>query len=69
MVIGLTQTVERIRPDILIVVGDREESIAAAIVGNYFGILIMHIGGGDPAFGNTDDVDFGSTDLSRTHSS
>ena len=68
LVIGLTQTVERIRPDILIVVGDREESIAAAIVGNYFGILIMHIGGGDPAFGNTDDpIRFAVSKLSHIH--
>ena len=32
---GLSQAVERENPDILVVVGDREESIATAIVGNY----------------------------------
>ena len=32
---GLTQTVERVEPDFLIFVGDREESIATAVVGNY----------------------------------
>jgi len=52
---GLTQTVERVKPDFLLVVGDREESIATSIVGNYMQILTAHIGGGDPVFGNADD--------------
>lgn len=52
---GLSQTVERENPDILIVVGDREESIATAIVGNYMNVLVAHIGGGDPVYGNSDD--------------
>ena len=52
---GLTQTVERESPDLLLVVGDREESIATCIVGNYMDILVAHIGGGDPVYGNADD--------------
>ena len=45
-----------------------EKKVAAAIVGNYFGILIMHIGGGDPAFGNTDDpIRFAVSKLSHIH--
>lgn len=52
---ALSQTVERENPDILFVVGDREESIATAIVGNYMNILVAHLGGGDPVFGNADD--------------
>lgn len=55
LIAGLTQTVEREQPDLLIVVGDREESIATAIVGNYMDILVAHIGGGDPVWGNSDD--------------
>ncbi|GAB5380737.1 MAG: UDP-N-acetylglucosamine 2-epimerase [Aliiglaciecola sp.] len=55
LVMGLSQTVERVKPDMLLVVGDREESIATAIVGNYMGVLVVHIGGGDPVFGNADD--------------
>lgn len=55
LISGLTQTVEREKPDFLLVVGDREESIATAIVGNYMEILVAHIGGGDPVFGNSDD--------------
>ncbi|QSZ43035.1 UDP-N-acetylglucosamine 2-epimerase (hydrolyzing) [Sulfurimonas aquatica] len=52
---GLTQTVEREDPNMLIFVGDREESIATCIVGNYMNVLVAHIGGGDPVYGNADD--------------
>ncbi|NOT84746.1 MAG: UDP-N-acetylglucosamine 2-epimerase (hydrolyzing) [Methylococcaceae bacterium] len=55
LIYALSQTVERVKPDFLLVVGDREESIATCIVGNYMNILTVHIGGGDPVFGNTDD--------------
>jgi len=65
---GLTQTVERTDPDIIMMVGDREESIAAAIVGNYMDKLVLHIGGGDPVFGNADDpVRFAVSKLSHIH--
>lgn len=55
LVSGLSQTVERVVPNFLLVVGDREESIATAIVGNYMDVLVAHIGGGDPVWGNADD--------------
>jgi GDP/UDP-N,N'-diacetylbacillosamine 2-epimerase (hydrolysing) len=52
---ALSQTVERVKPDFLFVVGDREESIATALVGNYMNIITAHLGGGDPVWGNADD--------------
>ncbi len=52
---ALSQTIERENPDFLIVVGDREESIATALAGNYMDVLVAHIGGGDPVYGNADD--------------
>lgn len=52
---ALSQTVERESPDFLFVVGDREESIATAIVGNYMNVITVHLGGGDPVYGNADD--------------
>ena len=65
---GLTQTVEREDPDILSVDGDREESIATAIVGNYMQKIVVHIGGGDPAAGNADDpIRFAVSKLSHVH--
>lgn len=52
---ALSQTVGRENPDFLIVVGDREESIATALVGNYMNVLTAHLGGADPVYGNADD--------------
>ncbi|PPR47619.1 MAG: UDP-N,N'-diacetylbacillosamine 2-epimerase (hydrolyzing) [Alphaproteobacteria bacterium MarineAlpha5_Bin8] len=65
---GLTQTVERENPDIILVVGDREESIATAIVGNYMQKIVVHIGGGETASGNADDpIRFAVSKLSHVH--
>lgn len=55
LLLGLAQAVEREKPDFLIVVGDREESIATALVGNYMNVLVAHLCGGDPVWGNSDD--------------
>ena len=48
--------------------GDREESIATAIVGNYMEKLVVHIGGGDTVYGNADDpMRFAVSKLSHLH--
>jgi len=52
---GLVQTVSRVQPDILIVLGDREEAMTTALVGSYMNIPVAHIGGGDRVVGNVDD--------------
>lgn len=68
LVYALSQTVEREKPDFLFVVGDREESIATAIVGNYMNVLVAHLGGGDPVFGNADDpIRMAVSKLSHIH--
>lgn len=68
LISGLTQTIEREKPDFLLVVGDREESIATAIVGNYMDVLVAHIGGGDPVWGNADDpIRMAVSKLSHIH--
>jgi len=60
--------VEREEPDMLIVIGDREESIATALVGNYMNKLVVHFGGGDPVYGNADDpIRFAVSKLSHVH--
>jgi len=65
---GLAQAVDREKPDFLLVVGDREESIATAIIGNYMDILTAHIGGGDSVYGNADDpTRFAVSKLSHIH--
>ena len=68
LTIGLSQTVERVKPDMLLMLGDREESIATAIVGNYMSVLVAHIGGGDPVYGNADDpMRFAVSKLAHLH--
>lgn len=68
LITGLAQTLEREKPDFLLVVGDREESIACSIVGNYMDTLVIHVGGGDPAYGHTDDpIRFACSKLSHIH--
>lgn len=65
---ALAQTCEREKPDFLIVLGDREESMAVCLVGNYMNILTIHIGGGDPVFGNADDpIRFACSKLAHIH--
>ena len=68
MIQGLAQTVERENPDFILFVGDREECIAATIVGNYMDVLVAHIGGGDPVYGNADDpIRFAGSKLAHIH--
>jgi len=65
---ALAQTVEREHPDFLLVVGDREECIAATVVGNYMDVLVAHIGGGDSVYGNADDpIRFAGSKLAHIH--
>lgn len=44
---GLTQNVTKIKPDIILIIGDRGEMLAAAIVGAYIGIPVAHLHGGE----------------------
>ena len=68
LISSLTQTVEREEPTFIMYVGDREEAIASSLVGNYLDILTLHIGGGDPVYGNADDpVRFACSELSHIH--
>jgi GDP/UDP-N,N'-diacetylbacillosamine 2-epimerase (hydrolysing) len=65
---GLVQAVARIRPDVLLVLGDREEAISTALVGNYLNIPVAHIAGGDRVVGNADDqVRHAVTKLAHLH--
>lgn len=65
---GLVQIVERVDPDWLLVLGDREESITTALVGAYMNIPVAHISGGDRVVGNVDDqVRHAVTKLAHLH--
>jgi GDP/UDP-N,N'-diacetylbacillosamine 2-epimerase (hydrolysing) len=65
---GLVQTVSRIKPDWLLVLGDREESMTTALVGAYMNIPVAHVGGGDRVIGNVDDqIRHAVTKLAHLH--
>lgn len=65
---GLVQAVARIKPDILLVLGDREESMTTALVGAYMNIPVAHIAGGDRVIGNVDDqIRHAVTKLAHLH--
>jgi len=46
-IIGITSSLERLKPDIVIILGDRVEALSAAISAAYMNIAIAHIHGGD----------------------
>lgn len=48
-IIGITEALEQIKPDILMILGDRTEALASAISGAYINIPVAHIHGGDSA--------------------
>jgi GDP/UDP-N,N'-diacetylbacillosamine 2-epimerase (hydrolysing) len=65
---GLVQTVLRVNPDWLLVLGDREESMTTALVGAYMNIPVAHVAGGDRVIGNVDDqIRHAVTKLAHLH--
>ncbi|MDR9755321.1 MAG: UDP-N-acetylglucosamine 2-epimerase [Thermacetogeniaceae bacterium] len=55
IIMELAEIVYRREPAFLLVLGDREESLAVATVGNYLNVPVVHLGGGDRVIGNVDD--------------
>jgi UDP-N-acetylglucosamine 2-epimerase (non-hydrolysing)/GDP/UDP-N,N'-diacetylbacillosamine 2-epimerase (hydrolysing) len=54
---GMVAAWEKLKPDIILVLGDRAEALAAAIAGAYMNIPVAHIHGGDACTGgNIDDA-------------
>ena len=65
---GLVQTVLRVQPDFLLVLGDREEAMTTALVSTYMNIPLVHIAGGDRVVGNIDDqIRHAVTKLAHIH--
>ncbi|MEU3274240.1 UDP-N-acetylglucosamine 2-epimerase [Saccharomonospora sp. NPDC006951] len=52
---GYADALDRIRPDVLLVAGDRYEALAATIVGVQRRTVVAHIGGGQLSQGSADD--------------
>lgn len=55
-IVGIAPIVEAKRPDWLLVLGDRGEQLAAALVGLHIGVPIAHLHGGERSLGAIDDV-------------
>lgn len=66
---GLAQCFDRIRPDIILIVGDREEAISVSLTGAYMDIAVAHIAGGDVTKdGNIDNsVRYAASKMSHIH--
>ncbi|MGL4362375.1 MAG: UDP-N-acetylglucosamine 2-epimerase [Cellulosilyticaceae bacterium] len=45
--IGMTQAVESIQPNVILILGDRDEELAGAIIGAHMNIPVAHIHGGE----------------------
>jgi len=54
-IIEITSTFERIKPDLVLVLGDRAESLAATVAASYMNILIAHVHGGDVSAAGLDE--------------
>lgn len=54
-VIGYADALERISPDVVVVLGDRYEALAVAVTAALRLLPIAHIGGGELSYGSTDD--------------
>jgi UDP-hydrolysing UDP-N-acetyl-D-glucosamine 2-epimerase len=52
---GIAKAFERLRSDVVLVVGDRVEAFAAAAAGHVGGRVVAHVHGGDRALGQVDD--------------
>jgi GDP/UDP-N,N'-diacetylbacillosamine 2-epimerase (hydrolysing) len=66
---GFAQTFDRVKPDIILIVGDREEAISVSLTGAYMDIAVAHIAGGDVTKdGNIDNsVRYAASKMSHIH--
>ena len=53
----LSKVLEREKPDLLMVLGDREEVIVAGVAGSYMRIPVVHLAAGDATYPEGGDVD------------
>lgn len=67
-VIGIAEHLERLKPDVVVVLGDRIEAFAGAAAGSIAGIRVAHIHGGDRAEGIADEsIRHAVTKLAHIH--
>jgi UDP-N-acetylglucosamine 2-epimerase (non-hydrolysing)/GDP/UDP-N,N'-diacetylbacillosamine 2-epimerase (hydrolysing) len=67
-IIGISKFLQRSRPDLVVVLGDRTEALAGAIASAYMNIPVAHIHGGDTSRGGLDEsARHAITKLSHIH--
>ena len=64
---GCVVLIQKLKPDIILVLGDRVEMLSAAIAGAYLGIPVVHIHGGDITSTVDDIARHAITKLSHVH--
>ncbi|MCL5961866.1 MAG: UDP-N-acetylglucosamine 2-epimerase [Chloroflexi bacterium] len=67
-IIGIAQAIETLRPDVMVVLGDRGEPLAAAIAGIHLNVPVVHLHGGESSYGSVDEpVRHAITRLAHIH--
>lgn len=66
---GFAKKIKKIKPDIILLEGDRGEMLAGAIAGRYLGVVIAHASGGDRSSGSMidDSMRHAITKLAHIH--
>ncbi len=57
LIIGLAEKLSELKPDYVMVAGDREETVACGIVCTYLEIPLIHIAGGDKSYPGEESAD------------
>lgn len=65
--LGMTQAIESIRPDIILILGDRDEDLAGAIIGAHMNIPVAHIHGGEVTGTIDESIRHATTKFSHIH--
>lgn len=63
----MTEALKRIKPDFLVLLGDRAEMLAGAVAASYMGIPIAHLHGGEVSGSVDDSVRHAITKLAHIH--
>lgn len=66
-VIKMTEVLEKTKPDLLVLLGDRAEMLAGAVAASYMGIPIAHLHGGEVSGSIDDSIRHAITKLAHIH--
>lgn len=65
---GMARAFQKLRPDVVLLLGDRDEALAAALAASHMAIPVAHIHGGDVSCAGVDDANrHAITKLSQIH--